>query len=103
MENISELLKYGSPEANALQDLMLETLRNSGIAAMPANVGLPDLSTVLRLMQEGVVSKPMWFMSPENMRSVVMIPLDITAMTPALNKQLADLMAVNAARSPRNQ
>ena len=99
MADISEFFNKEKEIPEPAQLPPLESML-PGPAVIPADAG-KDLAALLQLMQEGVVTKPMWFMDPESMRSVVMIPLDITALTPGMNKQLAEIMELNVARAPR--
>lgn len=74
----------------------------SNHAEVQAGSNLPSLAEMLaHFMQAGTVTNPVWLKDPESTRSVVMIPIDITTLNPALSQQLQDLMETNKQRAPR--
>jgi len=97
MDDISDFLNLQSPPA--LEPATLKSLESMDVQPIP--IPAPDLTPILKLMQEGAINIPMWFKDPESMRAVVMIPMDIQSMTPFMTRQLWALMELNKERAPR--
>jgi len=97
MSGIADFLNLQSPPA--LEPAQLKPLESMG--TQPVEIPAPDLTPILKLMQEGAINIPIWFKDPNSTRAVVLVPMDIQSMTPFMTRQLYDLMALNIKRAPR--